>query len=103
MFELRLVETNTLVKFDRQLPVFNWYYPFDLGEAAGYSPTSPFASKERGKIKRRAAYIHIPFCETICNFCPFGKEKYKCESDLYLWNSSLRMTFYINVRSMQSP
>src|SRR5262249_11407177 len=31
---------------------------------------------------RRAVYIHIPFCDTICNFCPFQKEKYQSEDTI---------------------
>src|SRR4051794_7991463 len=26
--------------------------------------------------KSRALYFHIPFCDTICNFCPFTRGKY---------------------------
>ncbi len=28
------------------------------------------------KCRRMGLYIHIPFCKTICNFCPYCKVKY---------------------------
>jgi len=93
MFELRLLETETATKFNQQLPVFNWHYPFDADEGEVNDLLIPFTSQNTNKIKRRAAYIHIPFCETICNFCPFVKEKYSRESQIDEYINALAAEF----------
>jgi oxygen-independent coproporphyrinogen-3 oxidase len=32
---------------------------------------------DRQKVSKRALYFHIPFCETICSFCPFVRGKFR--------------------------
>jgi coproporphyrinogen III oxidase-like Fe-S oxidoreductase len=71
----------TLLKFDRQLPTYNWLYPFDCDEQEIADPLSALAqlAPDSG---RRALYIHIPFCETICSFCPFVRGEYGSEDEV---------------------
>lgn len=65
-------------KFDRLLPIYNWIYPL-----AGRIAEQFNGRKAEGVFqtlapsKGRALYFHIPFCETICSFCPFVRGKYK--------------------------
>lgn len=71
----------TLLKFNRQLPVYNWLYPFELDDQKIADPLSALPQIEPGTGKR-ALYIHVPFCETICSFCPFTRGEYKSEDEL---------------------
>jgi coproporphyrinogen III oxidase-like Fe-S oxidoreductase len=65
-----------LTKFDKFLPIYNWLYP--LGghpSIPDLQPSALFANGGSGKS--RALYFHIPFCETICTFCPFVRGRYR--------------------------
>ncbi len=65
--------------FDRQLPVFNIYYPLqwdsDKGDIFG-NAVEQFKIVDFSNIQSHALYFHFPFCETICNFCPFTRGKF---------------------------
>ena len=82
MFRLRLFPTQPLIKFNQQLPISNWAYPFHRDEGRHRDQLAPYSTPSRAGIQRRAIYIHIPFCETICNFCPFQRDKYKSRSEV---------------------
>jgi|SRR6516162_4649775 len=82
MFTLRLFPKQPIIKFDRQLPISNWAYPFHREADLNADRLAPYSFPNRTQIRRRAIYIHIPFCETICNFCPFRRDKYKSASEL---------------------
>src|SRR5579883_2598579 len=71
----------TLLKFDRQLPTYNWLFPFDLEEQKIADPLAVLPLIEPGSGKR-ALYIHIPFCETICSFCPFTRGEFEHEDEI---------------------
>lgn len=71
----------TLLKFDRQLPTYNWLYPFTLEDQKIADPFSVLPQLEPGTGKR-TLYIHVPFCETICSFCPFTRGEYNSEDEL---------------------
>ena len=43
---------------------------------------APYALSLEREVRRRAIYIHVPFCETICSFCPFSREKHKSDADI---------------------
>ncbi|MCP3411347.1 coproporphyrinogen-III oxidase family protein [Bradyrhizobium sp. CCGB01] len=69
--------------FDRDVPIHNWYYPLAV-ETLALSPTGvrQFLDMTRADpTVRRALYLHIPFCDTICSFCPFVR-KSAAENDL---------------------
>ncbi|GET41308.1 coproporphyrinogen-III oxidase family protein [Microseira wollei] len=82
MFDLKLAPKDTRLIFNQQLPFFNWYYPFELEHELLPNPLLPFLTFEISPIKRFAVYIHIPFCETICSFCPFTRGRYNSEQDI---------------------
>ena len=82
MFQMRLLPDQPLIKFDRHLPVFNWGYPFDRDEDQIEDRLAPYLVPAKRRVARRAIYIHIPFCETICTFCPFRRDKYRSESEV---------------------
>ena len=38
-----------------------------------------------GSLDHTGLYVHIPFCRSICNFCPYCKEVYRQETcDAYI-------------------
>jgi anaerobilin synthase len=61
------------VKFDRQLPVYNWLYPLKGQETDTQRLGDAFARLDAAPIRSRALYFHIPFCETICTFCMLNR------------------------------
>lgn len=68
---------HDVYKFDDFLPIYNWFYPL-----SGHSTPSLSGDNSSEifnvipKAIGRALYIHIPFCETICTFCPFVRGKF---------------------------
>lgn len=72
LFAMNLNPRETLLKFDSQLPIYNWYYPFPK---SGQTPEDVDGALKQVKAAdgRRALYFHIPFCDTICTFCPFHR------------------------------
>lgn len=67
---------NGLIKFDRSLPIYNWYYPMFNKTVAGLDPKYPqkvFDRLDASSLDGRALYFHIPFCKSICTFCPFER------------------------------
>lgn len=76
---MRLIKENSLIKFDRQFPIYNFFFPAQ-GREIGEVDMSNVLQEALGEIKSRALYFHIPFCETICNFCPFTRGKFSDRS-----------------------
>jgi coproporphyrinogen III oxidase-like Fe-S oxidoreductase len=77
--ELRLNRSGTGRIFDKQLPVFNIFYPsqhdFQNGDVF-IDGISALQDNDFSQTKSVALYFHFPFCDTICNFCPFTRGKY---------------------------
>lgn len=50
--------------------------------------TSDYDKKlEYSSLNNLGLYVHIPFCNNICSFCPYCKEQYdKDKSNLYIDN-----------------
>lgn len=72
---MRLAQ-NPVYRFTHFSPIYNWIYPV-VGERFSRRYAGDTASLLR-PIKRqatgaRALYLHTPFCETICSFCPLVK------------------------------
>ncbi len=66
--------------FDQGLPIYNWFFPNEgrdpseeLPAAARATPLDALAWATRERPRLRALYVHVPFCETICSFCPFAR------------------------------
>jgi coproporphyrinogen III oxidase-like Fe-S oxidoreductase len=89
MFDLRIIGQEPLIKFNRQLPYFNWHYPFAREEDLIEDRRTPYLAPTKTQVRRRAIYVHIPFCETICSFCPFGRDKLRPDSDVAQYLSAL--------------
>lgn len=66
---MKLNHARTLMKFDRQLPVYNWLYPLKGQELDTVGFAAAHERLDTAPIRSRALYFHIPFCETICTFC----------------------------------
>jgi len=66
--------------FDRQVPIFNIYYPFQWDANSGdvfVDGVTALSQIDFSAVSSVALYFHFPFCETICNFCPFTRGKYQ--------------------------
>jgi coproporphyrinogen III oxidase-like Fe-S oxidoreductase len=78
---MRFNPLPTLLKFDRQLPVYNWLYPFESQEQKMADPLSVYRHIEP-RSRLRALYFHVPFCDTICSFCPFTRGQFENEDEV---------------------
>lgn len=68
---MRLTE-HPVLKFDTLLPLYNWIYPLSGRPVDLRSDRDPAEVLRKIPPSRsRALYVHVPFCETICTFCPF--------------------------------
>ena len=48
-------------------------------------PELMLLDKKQEKIRKAVLYVHIPFCEKICSFCPFNKYQHsRADVDRYL-------------------
>lgn len=70
---MRLIPGNTLMKFDRQLPVYNWLYPLKGQDLDALSFRDAHQKLDVSPIRSRALYFHFPFCDTICTFCALNR------------------------------
>lgn len=77
---MQLVD-HPFVKFDQIKPIYNFTYPLFRSisrELYGCLDFSELVKTEKILPARTVSlYFHIPFCETICTFCPFQKGAYK--------------------------
>jgi coproporphyrinogen III oxidase-like Fe-S oxidoreductase len=89
MFDLQILSHQPLIKFNHQLPVFNWFYPFACDEDLIEDRLAPYLSPKKTEVLRRAIYIHIPFCETICNFCPYRRDKFTSDPEVEQYLNAL--------------
>ena len=103
MFDLRLLPGEPLVKFNRQLPVFNWVYPLSRESDLIEDRSLPYRNWTERAARRRAVYIHIPFCQTICTFCPFQRERYKGPAELNEYVEALLREFVLKNQYIGRP
>lgn len=72
---MQLLSGPSLVKFDRQFPIYNFFFP-NQGKARAHDSVPRIWAEAAHHVRSRALYFHIPFCDTICNFCPFTRGRY---------------------------
>jgi len=72
---MHLLSGQSLVKFDRQFPIYNFFFP-SQGKARASASVAQVWNEPAYPVRSRALYFHIPFCDTICNFCPFTRGRY---------------------------
>lgn len=72
---MELLSGKSLVKFDRQFPIYNFFFPSQGGQRSANAFADIWAEAAR-HVRSRALYFHVPFCDTICNFCPFTRGRY---------------------------
>jgi anaerobilin synthase len=103
MFDLRLLPGECLVKFNRQLPIANWAYPGSRDTERVDDRYLPYNIRARSAPRRRAVYIHVPFCDTICTFCPFPREQYSGQSAVDKYVEALLKEFDLKRRYIGRP
>lgn len=72
---MELLPGKSLIKFDGQFPIYNFFFPSQGKERTAATAPQIWAEAAR-QVQSRALYFHIPFCDTICNFCPFTRGRY---------------------------
>lgn len=86
------LKNDNLIKFDMQLPIFNWFYPLqyeDIIDQPLEQKLATYDTHDSSKVRSRAFYFHIPFCETICSFCPFIRGEFKDIEIIELYTQAL--------------
>lgn len=82
---------NGLVKFDYQFPLYNYFFPSQSLDT--FTPTAQklvdIFTLANTKAASRALYFHIPFCESICSFCPFTRGLYKSAEEIDSYTKAL--------------
>lgn len=64
--------------FDSLLPIYNWLYPLGGRKSSRYGVDNAIECfSEIAPPGGWALYFHIPFCETICSFCPFVRGQFR--------------------------
>jgi oxygen-independent coproporphyrinogen-3 oxidase len=81
---------NAALKFNSFVPIYNWIYP------VSGSPSSTFTGAAAPRVlghvppaTSRALYVHVPFCDTICSFCPFARTTRHGEDDVDAYVAAL--------------
>ncbi len=72
---MNLLRQNSLIKFDRQFPIYNFFFQ-GHGKERESTALVEILEGAQNSARARALYFHVPFCDTICNFCPFTRGKY---------------------------
>ncbi len=72
---MNLLHQSSLIKFDRQFPIYNFFFP-GQGKERSDAALRDVLTAAQDHATSRALYFHVPFCDTICNFCPFTRGKY---------------------------
>src|SRR5258708_6370716 len=70
------LQSDRLIKFDHCLPIYNWFYPLQFDtvvETSADQQLPVFQKANNPGAQTLALYLHIPFCDTICSFCPFTR------------------------------
>jgi oxygen-independent coproporphyrinogen-3 oxidase len=70
---VNLVPGKSFIKFDEQFPVYNWLYPMKGQDLDITAHSKLYPDLDVSRVRDRALYFHIPFCETICTFCTLNR------------------------------
>ncbi|MPQ65883.1 MULTISPECIES: radical SAM protein [unclassified Pseudomonas] len=65
--------TADLLPFNMQYPIYNFFFPASGVVVEDHVDVEKILSVANGNARKRALYMHIPFCDTICSFCPFTR------------------------------
>ena len=57
---MHLLHQQSLVKFDRQFPVYNFFFP-SQGKQRSEHALSDVWNESQGYVNSRALYFHVPF------------------------------------------
>lgn len=101
---------HPFLKFDQLKPIYNFTYPLFhtiSDDYRGHLNLNDASISERiTKARTVSLYIHIPFCDTICSFCPFQKGAYKSTDQVNEYMAALYQEIRLKaefVRSLQGP
>jgi oxygen-independent coproporphyrinogen-3 oxidase len=89
---------GSFLKFDRQFPVYNFFFPAQGKTAKNIQIEDVYNGIN--ELTDRALYFHIPFCETICTFCPFTRGKYTADEQIDIYVDALLMEIELKARAV---
>ena len=62
------IKQEEIFTFNLEVPYYNWFYPLQHSDERRLIPLQHYCfSLDRVK----AAYVHFPFCHSLCSFCPY--------------------------------
>lgn len=70
---IQLTNKSGYSRFNAQFPIYNWVYPLVADKSNGHEGVDVYREVTLEGVRGRALYVHIPFCDTICNFCQLSK------------------------------
>ena len=85
-------------KFEWRDPICVSHYPFPK-EVLQQNEILKYIKIEQKSdlLSEKALYIHIPFCDKICSFCPFNKTlKNKLDVSAYIFALKQELFYYAN-------
>nr|WP_108126249.1 radical SAM protein [Saccharospirillum mangrovi] len=101
---------HPFLKFDQLKPIYNFTYPLFHTISDDYRGqlnfTNPSITERITKARTVSLYIHIPFCDTICSFCPFQKGAYKSADQIDEYMTALFKEIQLKaefVNSLEGP
>lgn len=86
---IALLPQNGFIKFDSHLPIYNWMYPVAGQETVRLERDLIYGHIETDHVRGRALYFHVPFCESICSFCPFVRGLYEGDEIVEAYTKAL--------------
>ena len=100
---MKLLRHNGLIKFDRQFPIYNFFFP-NQGRQRSADSLQAVWQQAQGHARSRALYVHVPFCDTICNFCPFTRGRFRDRAviDAYVDSLLLEMRMKSEITDLKS-
>ena len=91
--------------FDAHYRMYNWFYPLDTDfyrDHKDATKTTDIQSASKlinsDAIETRALYFHIPFCDTMCSFCPFIKGGYQHVSEIGAYVEALLKEIHLKAQ-----
>ncbi len=62
------IKQNGIFTFNLEIPYYNWLYPLQYNEDISHQKLH---HNDISLNDVKGAYIHIPFCSSLCSFCPY--------------------------------
>jgi coproporphyrinogen III oxidase-like Fe-S oxidoreductase len=61
------IRLDGIYTFNLEIPYYNWFYPLQHSEDTIHQ----LVNNEISLSEVKGVYVHIPFCSSLCSFCPY--------------------------------